>query len=300
MIIFKDKLLMYAKGGGGGGAGEVDYPQYMKDFHEDILNNSGNDSMTSSIVDVMNTALGNSPFDSVTAFDPSSEMTAMDTATGSLTTLVNLLSSGNTLDTVIANVLADSRIDDAVDEFSADLDDRLDSEILPRFEAGMRDINAVVSSAFALGKGVIEASHARQVSKYAADLHMKAFSDDALALIALKLEYQKAATHYIVDTNRIKIVAQKEEAEANLDIDEADASWDLGVFQHGANMLASIGGGVMTADKKKKNPTASAIGGALTGAVAGATIGSKVGSVGGGYGALIGAVLGAAVGLLTD
>ncbi len=293
---------MGSSGGGGGGAGVVDYPAYMKDFHGGVLDHVGVDTVSDSLLDIMNVALGNSPYLGVTAYDPDADIAAMVAGVTDFDTLVTLLSAGTGLDALIAGVLSDVRVDTAVTEFSADLGDRLTVEVLPRFEAGMRDINAVTSSAFGIGRAIIEASQDRQVSKFSADLHLEAFKslhDDSLRVIALKLEYQKFLSHYTVEVNRIKIVAKKEEADSNMDLDEADASWDLGVFQHGGNFLASIGGGVATPDKKKKNPTASAIGGAMTGAAAGAMVGAEVGSVGGGYGAVIGAVLGAAAGYLT-
>ena len=287
-------------GGGGGGAGVVDYPAYMKTFHGRILDADGVDAPTSSLVDAMNAAFANSPYAGEVAYDPDADLTAMTNSVDAFAVYVALLSAGTPLDTLVSDVLDHTVIDASVTEFSNDLADRLTAEVLPRFEAGMRDINAVNSSAFVIGRAVIETSQTRQVAKYSADLHLKAMTDDSLKLIALKLEYEKFLMHYTVETNRIKIVAKKEEGEANIELAEADASWDLEIFAHGGNLLAGIGGGVMTSNKKKKNQTASAIGGALTGAAAGALYGASQGAVvGSGYGALIGAVLGAAVGLMS-
>jgi len=296
--IFESKIHKKG-GGGGGGAGVVDYPAHMKTWHSMALDDSGVDTLTSSMTDMMNIAFGADPYAGESAYDPDTDLASMLTSVDEFKTLVTLLSSGNTLDTVIANILADSRIDNAVDEYSLDLGDRLTSEVIPRFESGMRDINAVVSSAFAIGRSIIEVSQTRQIAKYSADLHLKAFGDDALRLIALKLEYQKSLTQITSEANRIKIVAKKEEAGVNLEIDEAAATWDMEVFQHGANLLASIGGGVMVpGEKKGKSQASSAIGGAMMGAAAGAMIGAEMGSITGPQGAAIGAVLGAASSLL--
>ncbi len=282
-------------GGGGGGSGAVSHSAYLETIHGDWLDNSGVDTITESITDVMNSALGNSPWTLQNAYDPDADLVTMLAAPDELQSLVTLLSTGTTLDTLISNVLDTDRIDDAVDEFAADLDARLIAEILPRFNAGMLDINAVMSSAFVIGRANIEENQDRQVAKYAADLHMKAFSDDAIRLIALKLEYQKTASQMIADVNRIKIVAKKEEMDANLKIDESDALWDLEVFQHGGNLLAAIGGGTATPGATSGPSQAqSAIGGALSGAAAGAMVGSVVPGIGTGVGAGVGAFLGAA------
>ena len=90
-----------------------------------------------------------------------------------------------------------------------------------------------------------------------------------------------------IEGKRIKIVAEKEELDMNTKIDESDALWDLEVFQHGANMLAAIGGGTANPKGKEPSQAQSVIGGALSGAAAGSMISP-------GWGTVIGAVLGAA------
>jgi hypothetical protein len=266
----------------------------MKTVHGRWLDNSGLDVISTSVTDVMDAALGNSPWALETAYDPDADITALLAAPDTLQTLVTLLSSGTTLDTLISSVVDHSRVDTQVTEFAADLDSRLVSEVLPRFEAGMRDINAVVSSAFVIGRALIEEGQDRQVAKFSSDLHSKAFSDDAIRVIGLKLEYQKAVSTMIAEARRIKIVAKKEENESNLEIDKNDALWDLEVFQYGSNVLASIGSGTAVNTGKGPSKMQSAIGGALSGAAAGAMVGSVVPGVGTAVGAVAGGVMGAA------
>ena len=292
----RTKYNVHCKGGGGGGSssGAVSHSAYLETIHSDWLDNSGVDTITDSITDVMNAALGNSPWTSLTAYDPDADLVNLLAAPNVLQTLVTLLSTGTTLDTLVSNVLDHTRIDDAVAEFAADMDARLITEVLPRFNAGMLNINAVQSSAFVIGRANIEENQDRQVAKYSADLHMKAFSDDAIKLIGLKLEYQKAVSQMIAESYRVKIVAKKEETEVNAKFDEADAQWDLEVFQYGGNLLGSIGGGVLNPNTKGSSTMQSAIGGALSGAAAGAMIGSAVPGIGTGVGAVAGGFLGAA------
>jgi len=258
-------------GGGGGTSGAVSYPGYMEEIHEDWLRQT-DDTIDLSITDVMNSAFGNSPFTTLTAYDPTTEVGNIISAPNGLETLVNLLSSGTTLDTLISKVLDESRIEDSVASFSADLSARADAEIYPRFEAGMRDINAVMSSAFVVGRSLIADQITREVAKYENNLRYKAWGDDAIRVIGMKLEYEKAVAQLLIDSNRISIVAKKEEADANAKLDEADATWDLEVFQYGANLLASVSGG--TAPHQKGPSTfQSMLGGGLSGAAAGAVIG---------------------------
>lgn len=59
------------KGGGGGSSGKVDFPDHMKVAHKDWLDGTGTDTMTSSVVDLMNTAMtGASPYNGYTPVDP--------------------------------------------------------------------------------------------------------------------------------------------------------------------------------------------------------------------------------------
>lgn len=289
---------MGGNSGGGGGSGAVSYPDFMEDVLADWLDDSGGDTLTESMASVMEAAIGNSPWTGQTAYDPDADIAAMIASGGTLQTLVTLLSTGTTLDTLISDILDHARVDNAVSEYAADLDARLASEILPRFERGMQDINAVVSSAFVIGRALIEENHDRQVAKYSSDLHMKAFSDDAIRVIQMKLEYQRVATTTLAEIYRMKIVAKKEENDTNMEVDDRDAKWDLEVFQYGGNLLASIGGG--TVNTKDIGPTRaqSMIGGAMSGAAAGGMIGGSIGEGNTGWGALIGGILGAASGIL--
>ncbi len=289
-----DQKLCKKGGGGGGSSGAVSHSAYLETIHSDWLDNTGVDTVTSSITDLINVGFGDNPYTIDVAYDPDTPIAAMQTELGDLNTLIDLLSAGTGLDALVSNILDDTRIDDSVTEFSADLGARLTAEVLPRFQAGMRDINAVVSSAFVIGQAVLEDGNTRQVAKYSADLHMKAWGDDALRLIALKIEGQKALTHYAAEINRLNIVAKKEETDVNAEIDVKDSLWDLELFQYGGNLLASISGGVMVPKQDSPSKTQSAIGGALTGAATGAMIGSAVPAVGTAIGAGVGAVLGAA------
>lgn len=279
-------------GGGGGGSGAVTYPAHVTSTHHDWLNNTGLDGAISvSVQDAMEAAFGNSPWTAETAYDPDSDIVQLLAAPDDLQTLVTLLSSGTGLDTLISEIMDDARVDAVVTEYAADLDARLTAEVLPRFNAGMRNINAVVSSAYVLGLSNIEANNDRQVAKFSADLHAKTHSDDAIKIINLKLEYQRVVAALTMEAYRVKIVAKKEEVDLNLKIEESDALWDLEVFQYGSNVLASAGGGVATPNTKKPTQGQSMLGGALSGAAAGAMIG-------GAPGAVIGGILGAASGLL--
>jgi len=290
----------YCKGGGGGASGDVSWPDYLQDAHAQLIDHDGADTPTSSIIDVLNTGLGANPYTGENSSDPSTEITAIHAGVTDFDTLVTLLSTGTGLDTLVSGILDTTRIDTAVDAFDDDLDARIDADVYPRFEAGMLNINAVISSAFVIGRANIEEGRNREVAKYSASLRLKAATDDALKVVALKLEYQKSLTHYVIEANRIAVVAHKEQDDKDLGIDVSEATWDLEIFQHAANMLAGISGGTGASTAKEPSQITSAIGAGISGAATGALVGSMMveGSAGGPWGAAIGAGLGIGMSLL--
>jgi len=310
-------LIHNCKGGGGGGSsGAVSYPGYMETIHQDWLEGAAASRLTTeNVTATMAAAIGNSPFTTYSAYNPDTDIAAMEVALATFTNLVAAIDPGTDVvgflqaikNEIDNNWTSDEAIQDAVDAFGAILDDQIDNEVLPEFEIGMRDANAVMSSAFVLGKAYIYASRDRDVAKYAGDLKMVSRKDVLLAglqgmihIEEVKIANTASVSASTIEQKRIKIVAKNEENDIDMKIDENDASWDLEVFQYGANVLASIGGGAVTpkGSGSKTNKMQSAIGGALSGAASGAMIGAAKGSVGGPWGAAIGGAIGLAGGLL--
>ena len=287
------ELRYYKSSGGGGSSGKVEYPAYIEAIHKDWLNNTGADTITSSVTDIMNANLGNSPYAAVAAFDPDVDIAAAESAVSDFEDLVDLLSNGTALNTLINEIVSEDRIDDQVAQFTASMDDKLLTQAYPAFEAGMRDINAVQSSAFALGRSIIEDSRLREITKFESSVRFKVHGDDALSIIAMKLQYQGAVAQTLSELKRIKMVIKNEETNLNIDIDDKDARWDIETFQYGANMMASPAGGTAMPGTPKvgMSKTQSTV----SGAMAGAAIGTQVSP---GYGTAVGAVVGGVAGYL--
>jgi len=285
--------LVKCKGGGGGGSssGTVDYPAYMETIHEAWLGAAGDVSidLTSAIA----TAHSNSPFTGLAAYDP-------ELVLSSMVETFEALSAGDDWDTVIAAVLSyiddsiisDTYIDAEVDAQSDYLDDEYTNNILPEFESGMRDIGAVMTSSFVLGKAFIVATKARDVAKYRSELSlaMNRIRADLVARLTEskvkdilgRMSWDKEVATLNVELGRIQIVAYQEETNQNAALDERDARWDLEVFAYGANMMASISGGTTDIVPSQPTQVQSAIGGALSGAATGAMVGGVPGAIAGG------------------
>jgi hypothetical protein len=109
-------------------------------------------------------------------------------------------------------------------------------------------------------------------------------------------DFQRVYTYMVIEANRIKIVAFKEQYETDIQLDESDAKWDLEVFANGANVMAAIGGGTTHSQGQKSSKVMSAVGGAMGGAAAGAATGAAIGASSTGPYAPVGALIGAVIG----
>lgn len=195
------------------------------------------------------------------------------------------------------NVTESSAIGDAVVAQGALLSDDIESEALPRFEAGMRDINAVMSSTFVIGRVLLEEARLKKLAQYDAELRN--------SMVPVALEVWKTRTTW--NQNVVKTYAEliKLFYSAKMDITEYNYSmaarnklWPFTVTEYYRTVVGTLNGAQESrSDTKGTSTTAKVIGGALSGAAAGAMIGGPTG-IGAPMGAAIGGVLGAAAGLL--
>jgi ribosomal protein L30E len=295
---------MGGSSGGGGSSGKVDYPDYMKTFHNDMLNNTGADTFESSVVDACNAALGASPFATMAAYVPDTMITNMESAltafssyiTGlsTYTTYANLINEAATIHT---NTLANSTyLNASITALSNQLASDVNTYLLPAFNAGMRDINAVYTSSFGTGGAMILRKAAADAAKYGADLYSDVYFKGRLQfvmsmgemIVKTEVGTQEALAKLIIDAKKIIVIMKKEQAEEDKDIDEKNAKWDLEVFKYAGNALASIGGGTSSTGSTPSK-TQSALSGALAGASMGAAVGGPMGA---GIGAAVGGIAG--------
>ena len=276
-----------------------DYPTYMTDYHEDW-------------VIAMNTALGASTFPALTVYDPDTDLATMLTAINTFSALVSAIDEHTDYDTIYANAtaLADAYFDPAayitarVTAHSTTLDTELNTKIYPRFLAGMRNINAVLSSAFVIGQAAIAQYKLDKVAKFQADMELQVISKRVEVIQAIaaemmrlklqKLEFNRAIAAMTLDYARLVISAKEDEFVETKSAAIEALKWPLEKYKYGANLLAGITGGVSGTAAAEGSKSARIIGSALSGAAAGAMIGAA--TIGGGGGEGIGAVLGAVLG----
>lgn len=223
---------------------------------------------------------------------------------------------------VDAQLLETTEIDESVNQYSEQLQADIEEKTLPAFEAGMRDINAVMSTSFIIGEALIFAEKNRNVAKYRADLLLAAWADRNKAIMNLSttlldadfktyaaygtfaemvgkfwiqgVEFKRQLTDKLIDVLRMKIVAKKEEDDETLRRAIENAKWPMSMSQYPASMLGSAGGGHAVPEGTGGGPTVASV---LGGVMAGASIGAMFnGETGGAWGSAIGGVAGGIAG----
>jgi hypothetical protein len=225
-----------------------------------------------------------------------------------------------------AQLLTTEEIDESVNQYSEQLQADIEDKALPQFEAGMRDINAVMSSAFVVGEALIFAEKDRNVAKYAADLRLANWGDRNKALVnasssmtemdykmlSVKIqlaemtgkfwiqgtEYKRQMTDKLIDVLRMKIVAKKEQNDEQLRRYVEYIKWPLATSQYYAAAIGAAGGGHAVPQGEGGTGSGGSITSVLGGVMAGASIGALFNSETGGWGSAIGGAMGGAAALL--
>lgn len=285
-------------GGGGGGSGKMDWPQYLKDAHEQGLDK---------VWEVRGGTFN--PYNDVDVFsyDPAAPLGAIDSDLADFNSMVvgygtlaldpkaNWESLIDTVTNKFEDVVFDqSTIDAEIASFGDLLSADITSDALPRFRAGMRTVNAVQSSAFVIGEANIEAERVRSLAKYGTELNLKymfnpqriqAITGTVQELMQMQthtIDKYKDLLHYQIEGNRMKIVANKEHQDTSNELAKLRGKWDFEELQYYANMISAISGGVMSAGDERPSGMQSALGGALSGASAGYMLGGPWGAAAGG------------------
>ena len=300
----------------------VEYPDYMSQAHRWWIDGVTTNWDTAAIVDTggmtkaIKDAIAANPFTSLTGYDPTTDVTSMTSAITAFDTLINAIDPDNDyidfanaaktqIDTMYP--VDDTYISARAAAHANILDNELDTKVYPRFEAGMRDINAVMTSAFAIGRAIIETDRNDKVDKFISDMEyqadikrsdlISAATSEMIRLYLQKLEFERVIMAIGIDKARLAIAAQQDYKTEIKALAGDEGRWELECYKYGANLLAGIGGGTTGSVPVDGNKTARIIGTGLSGASAGAMIGSQIaGESGAGWGAMLGGIAGAIAG----
>ena len=187
---------------------------------------------------------------------------------------------------VYEDVIRGPEIEAAVSAHSRTLQDQIDTVTLPPFLAGMRDINAVQSSAFVIGKAIIEETHVREVNKFAGDIRLRAL-ELSVTQWGKHLEWSQSVVNVYAELMKLYYTARMDIDRVNLEYDAKDSLWNINLFEYARSMIGAMAGAAAAPIANEPSQLSKAVGGALSGAAAGF-------KAGGWAGAGIGAAFGAA------
>ena len=155
----------------------------------------------------------------------------------------------------------------------------------------MRDINAVQSSAFIVGRSIIEGEIIRQVNDFGARIRQNAVMLSA-ELWKGHIQWSQNAISLYLDMFVKYYATRMDIDKAELEYADQDVQYDLNLWDHMRAALGALSGGG-SASGGQKGPSQAAK--ALSGAMGGASMGF---AMGGPYGAAAGAVIGAGISFL--
>lgn len=241
---------------GGGVAGSVDYPLYMTTIHGLWLTQCNL---------ILQAALsGASPYASAFAYNPEPDLEAFLNEWEELDELITAYTTAQWDDLVDiavaevdANIHPTSVITAEVAAFDASQVSRLQRSV-GRLAAGLSDAGAALTNGYVFGVAMLELENAKQSDALEAQLlRERAAMRPALILEATsqlmqmlgnEIEMRDKATRMRGELAKMTIAAQTARIEQELALDVEDARWDLTLFAHPGNLLASISGAVATAE----------------------------------------------------
>lgn len=281
---------------------EVRYAPYLEAAHEEILNSTGGDGLGGhSVFEAIHASIGQSPYSTYSSVDVDEGFFGYVEGTSTTYEISNFpslfdmygkfmagLDVCDLWGTMYENVVQGGEITDAVTAHSEIVQDELDTTIVPRFLAGMRDINAVQSSAFVTGKALIANAHLKNINEFQAKIRLNAIQTSAI-MWAKHLDWNREVMAVYSGMFGQYYSTSKEMVGTNLEYAIKDELWDLSVLDHGRAAIGAMAGAAAAKIEPEPSQARKALGGAMSGAAMG---GAMTG--GSPLGAVIGGLLGAA------
>ena len=273
-------------GGGGGGVSvttnTIRYAPYIEVHHSNFLN----DTMT-----WRNIVQADNPYNVYTPINVEDGFFGVGYVLASFPSLFDMYGkfvAGLDIEALWAELM-NSTVDSPqahnfISAESAMLDDELESQVLPKFMTGMRDLNAVMSSSFVIGKALLYDTKQKMVEKFSAELKWKLVGiaqDKWKAHIAWNAEtvnsYAKLFELYFDSKEGI--------SRTNMEFNAKRALWPLDVLDYQRANLGALTGATKStssASSGKSSKVASVAGGVVGGAALGASVAGPWGAVAGG------------------
>jgi hypothetical protein len=305
---------MGSSGGGGGGSAVqsttqwIRYAPYIETRHKNFLDK---------IYAEREVAVDDSPFSDYVDVDVDDAFFGVGYTISSFPSLFDMYGkfmAGLDIEVLHAQIFEDTVdspiIGDLIVAEGALLDDEIKTNSLPRLQVGMRDINAVMSSSFVVGKALLEDARTKMISKFSADLKYRLIPVATQRWVA-HLDWNKLVIASYAEIIKLYFSAKVDVDEVNYAMAAKNKLWPFTVLDFERAALGALQG---ASNSKTDVAGASTAAKVLSGAMSGAAMGAMIGSIwnvpasgvagtssyvapsssGSMYGAGIGAVLGMA------
>lgn len=252
----------------GGGTSPSTYPDYMQDVHLGILagipglSATTNDfSQYGNMLEVFaETLAAGSPYASVTAYDPSSDLDTMqeklDDWFAELDSMdpESVIETFNTSATTAAGTtVATAEIDAVVDAFEARSQGAFMRNV-SRFATGMFDIGAVMTTQYGMGLAQMELDRQDQLNDMDARLRLMAereryqaamqYTGEMARLLTFQLQERRGSVGAQSDVSRYSITALQDQIGLDLGYEASDATWNLELFQFPMQATNALSGSI--------------------------------------------------------
>jgi hypothetical protein len=143
--------------------------------------------------------------------------------------------AGLDIDSLFDEIFTDTTTGPIIQNIIAQEADLLDDDItereLPRFETGMRDMNAVMSSSFVTGRSLIETARLKALARFSADLQ-RSLIPVATERWRAHLEWNKVVITQYADILKFYIQSKVSIDTHNLDIEAKSAVWPFTILEY--------------------------------------------------------------------
>lgn len=282
---------------GGSGQQTIRYAPHIEQNHKLLLGGNWN----SNVAICVNNALGQSPYKDYERYDiddaffgrvPGDPSRTYEIRNfPSLFDMFGKFMAGLDVHVLWSDVYEDTvhgpEIAAAVSSQAELLDNEVRTKVLPQFLAGMRDINAIQSTTFVIGKAIIADSQVRQMNEFQSRLRLSAVELSG-QLWRSHLDWSKGVIATYLEMTKLYYATRLDVDTKQLEYESLNRLWDLNLFDDARAMLGALNGSAATTNKNKPSQAVSAIGGALSGAAMGAAVGGPYAPITAAAGAVLG------------
>lgn len=277
---------------GGGSSGKVSYADYIEEEHGAWLDDI-DDIIDANLAGGANAA---SPYSGETAYNPATDIATAETRMTRFEDVVAGIDESTEWEEFIDRALTkadevlfdETVLKDARTAFSNRVEDTFLSGV-NSLSAWAGGVGATDSSAFHIAIALLEMDRTRKVDDFDSGLQFELYklrgqyliqgTQQMAGILAMRVEGEKVLTGAREAIMRSTIVANKEEADRNIEMDVQDGLWDIKLFEYGGHMLAAVGSGVSL--PKEPSPLVSGLAGAAGGFAAGGPVGAVIGGLAG-------------------